>query len=78
MDLTTTFTVILFAVSSLLTVFFGFMGARPMDPRKGPRMVPWRFLMLLSFTAALLLLTLPPCACLRALRTLSARSPWRS
>jgi hypothetical protein len=56
MDLTTTFTVILFAVSSLLTVFFGFMGARPMDPRKGPRMVPWRFLMLLSFTAALLLL----------------------
>ena len=56
MDLTTTFTVILFAVSSLLTVFFGFMGARPMDPRKGPRMVPWRFLMMLSFTAALLLL----------------------
>lgn len=32
------------------------MGARPVNPNKGPRMVPWRFLMLLTFTASLLLL----------------------
>lgn len=50
-------TVILFAVSSLLTIVFGFMGARPYDMRKtGPRMVPWRFLMMLAFTMALVML----------------------
>ena len=50
-------TVILFTVSSLLTIGFGFMGARPHDLRRTePRMVPWRFLMMLSFVAALVLL----------------------
>jgi hypothetical protein len=29
------------------------MGARPLDIRKGPRMVPWRFLMILAFTVSL-------------------------
>lgn len=56
MDLSLTLTVILLSLSALLTVFFGFMGARPVNPNKGPRMVPWRFLMLLTFTASLLLL----------------------
>lgn len=49
-------TQILLVVSALLAIFFGLMGARPMNPLKGPRMVPWRFLMLFSFTVALLLL----------------------
>lgn len=49
-------TVILLAASAALTFFFGWMGMRPMDPRKGPRMVPWRFLMMISFTASLLLI----------------------
>jgi len=55
MHLSLLITVILLAVSALLTVFFGLMGARPMNPLKGPRMVPWRFLMMLMFTATLLL-----------------------
>ena len=55
--LTLPVTVILLAVSSLLTIGFGFMGARPHDLRRtGPRMIPWRFLMMLSFTAALVML----------------------
>jgi hypothetical protein len=36
-----------------LAVVAGWRGARPPDPRRGPRMVPWRFVMLLA-TAALL------------------------
>ena len=56
MDLSLPHTVILLAASAVLTVFFGWMGSRPTDPNKGPRMVPWRFLMLLGFTVALLML----------------------
>ena len=56
MDLSLPHTVILLAASAVLTVFFGWMGSRPADPNKGPRMVPWRFLMLLGFTVALLML----------------------
>lgn len=56
MDLSLPHTVILLATSAVLTVFFGWMGSRPADPHKGPRMVPWRFLMLLGFTVALLMI----------------------
>jgi hypothetical protein len=50
-------TVILFVVSSLLTIGFGFMGARPHDLRRTePRMVPWRLLMMLAFVVALMML----------------------
>ncbi len=38
-----------------LSVFCGWMGARPWDIRKGPRMTPWRLLMLVSFTLSLLM-----------------------
>jgi hypothetical protein len=31
-----------------LTVFAGWRGARPSNPLKGPRMIPWRMIMLLS------------------------------
>ena len=36
----------------------GWMGARPPDPSRGPRLIPWRLLMLLSVTAAVAVLTL--------------------
>ncbi len=31
-----------------LAVFAGWRGARPSNPLKGPRMIPWRMIMLLS------------------------------
>ena len=40
-------TVILLCASLALTVFSGWRGQRPPDLMKGPRMAPWRFLMLL-------------------------------
>jgi len=54
MDLTTT--LILLAVALAAIVFTGWRGARPPDPWKGPRMVPWRFLMVGAAALALLLL----------------------
>ena len=56
MELTIPLTVILLTVAALFTALFGYLGARPYDPKKGPRMVPWRFFMLLTFTVALLML----------------------
>jgi hypothetical protein len=35
-------------------VFAGWRGARPPNPMKGPRMIPWRFLMVLAATGALI------------------------
>ena len=37
------------------TAFAGWRGARPPDLVKGPRMAPWRFLMILSAALAMLL-----------------------
>ncbi len=36
-----------------LTLVFGWMGARPAKPLARPRLVPWRFLMLLAFVGTL-------------------------
>ncbi|RYG15392.1 MAG: hypothetical protein EON96_10705 [Caulobacteraceae bacterium] len=49
-------TLILLAASLGLAVFTGWRGSRPPDLTKGPRMAPWRFLMLLSGALATLLL----------------------
>lgn len=49
-------TVILLCVTSALTVFCGYMGQRPMNPKRGPRMVPWRFLMLLLAVMTMMLI----------------------
>ena len=38
-----------------LAVFAGWRGARPPDLRRGPRMIPWRPVMLVAATGALLL-----------------------
>lgn len=39
-----------------LAGLFGWLGARPPDPTRGPRMAPWRFLMVLCAAAAMLML----------------------
>ncbi|HEY1928617.1 MAG TPA: hypothetical protein VGG92_14210 [Caulobacteraceae bacterium] len=49
-------TAILAACALALTVVFGWLGARPANPLRGPRLVPWRFLMLLAFLAMVLAL----------------------
>ena len=56
MDLSLTLTVILLVGAGLLTVLFGYLGQLPMDPRKGPRMMPWRFLMMMMFTVCIVLI----------------------
>lgn len=54
LDLRTTLALALGAVA--LAAMFGWLGARPFDPRKGPRLLPYRFLMLLSAAAALMMI----------------------
>ena len=49
-------TLLLLAATLGLTVFCGWRGARPPDLHRGPRLAPWRFLMLLSAAGAMLLL----------------------
>lgn len=46
MSLPLTLALLLAAVA--LAVFAGWRGSRPWDPRRGVRMIPWRFVMLLS------------------------------
>ncbi|PZO04257.1 MAG: hypothetical protein DCF29_10485 [Alphaproteobacteria bacterium] len=48
-------TLALIAAAVAMTVFAGWRGARPWDPRKGVRMIPWRIIMLLSATAVVIL-----------------------
>lgn len=50
-----TLTLSLLAASLILAVFAGWRGARPVDLIAGPRMAPWRFIMLLSAAVAVLL-----------------------
>lgn len=49
-------TVIALIVLLTLAVFCGWRGARPADILKGPRMVPWRPLMMACAVAIMLLL----------------------
>ncbi|EJL28803.1 hypothetical protein PMI01_03466 [Caulobacter sp. AP07] len=53
MDLTSTIAAALIALA--LTVFCGWRGARPINVLKGPRMVPWRVLMLGGAVVTLLM-----------------------
>ncbi len=41
---------------AVLGLFAGWRGARPPNPLRGPRMIPWRFIMLLAAASALLFL----------------------
>lgn len=54
MDETTTLAV--GAIAVLMTLFFGWRGALPPDFAKGPRLIPYRFLMMLSATGVLMML----------------------
>ncbi|MGH7019499.1 MAG: hypothetical protein ACREEY_06455 [Brevundimonas sp.] len=49
-------TLTLLAVSTAVAVLSGWRGARPPDLSKGPRMMPWRFIMLVAGALAVLLL----------------------
>jgi hypothetical protein len=40
---------------TLFAIFCGWRGARLPDPVRGPRLVPWRFLMILAVFALVLL-----------------------
>ncbi len=53
MDLLTTAVIAVAAL--LLTVFCGWRGARPINVLKGPRMMPWRPLMVAGAVVTLLL-----------------------
>lgn len=55
MELNLTHTLILLFSSLCFSFICGYMGARPVS-LKGPRMVPWRFLMLVFFSASIVLL----------------------
>lgn len=44
------------AAVAALGVLCGWRGARPLDIHKGPRLIPWRFLMVLAIVAALVLI----------------------
>ncbi len=48
-------TVALLAAALALAVFAGWRGSRPWDLARGVRMIPWRFIMLLSGVAILIL-----------------------
>lgn len=54
MDMTTTLALIGAALA--LAIFAGWRGARPWDPRRGVRMIPWRLIMLLAGTGIFILL----------------------
>lgn len=53
MDLRTTLTIL--AVLAAVALFAGWRGARPPNPHKGPRLAPWRFIMLLAAAGAVLM-----------------------
>jgi hypothetical protein len=40
---------------SMLAALFGWLGARPPNPHRGPRLAPWRFLMMMTAAAAVLM-----------------------
>lgn len=60
-------TLIVGAIAALLTLFFGWRGAMPPNFAKGPRLIPHRFLMLLS--AAILLMMIVHLANLHGIET---------
>ncbi|KQY89485.1 hypothetical protein ASD25_02535 [Brevundimonas sp. Root1423] len=43
-----TMTLALTGAAIALAIFAGWRGARPWDPRRGVRMMPWRLIMLLA------------------------------
>ena len=54
--MTVSVTAVLAGVCLVLAVLFGWRGARTARPHADPRLVPWRFLMLLAFTGMVAML----------------------
>jgi len=54
MDLPLTLTIA--GVLLTLALFAGWRGARPPNPHRGPRLMPWRFIMLLAAAGLLAML----------------------
>ena len=50
-----TLTLALTGAAVALAIFAGWRGARPWDPRRGVRMMPWRLIMLLAGAGVLIL-----------------------
>ena len=48
-------TILVLALAVVAAAFCGWRGARKWTVVEGPRMVPWRFLMLLAFALALVM-----------------------
>ena len=48
-------TAVLLVVAMVLAGLFGWLGARPPNPHKGPRLLPYRLLMMLTAAVAVLL-----------------------
>jgi len=55
MEMDLPLTAILALVCGLFAAGSGYMGAKMPDPRRGPRMLPWRFFMLVAVLTAMLL-----------------------
>ena len=49
-------TLALALAATAMAVLFGWLGARAPNPKRGPRLVPWRMLMALSAAMALLMI----------------------
>jgi len=49
-------TLALFVVAIALALFAGWRGSRPPDLLRGPRLMPWRFIMMMSVALAFLFL----------------------
>lgn len=49
-------TLVVAALCAALAAFSGWRGALPANPLKGPRLMPWRWLMLFATAAAVLAL----------------------
>jgi len=43
-------------VALALTLLFGWLGARPVKPLSPPRLMPWRFMMMIAFVAVIAML----------------------
>ncbi len=56
MDLDLIPTVAIMILALAFSAFCGWRGARPWDIRKGPRMMPWRFLMMVGVVVVILML----------------------
>jgi hypothetical protein len=57
MNLDLIITLTLITATAGLAVLFGWLGARPLDLKRGPRMAPYRLLMMLSAVATVIAAT---------------------